>query len=212
MEQKPRFRGFIHAGAFITTLVVGPILIAHAHSATDRIALLIYVVSLLALFGVSATFHLGHWSPAVDRRLRRADHSTIFLAIAGTYTAVATLTLTNGIRLLALCLVWGGAIAGVLVRQFLMDAPKWAIALPYVIVGWSALVLTPQLVRGASLLGFVLVLAGGISYTVGALIYARRKPDPIPDVFGFHEVFHACTVVGAGLQFIAIAFVILPRT
>lgn len=170
------------------------------------------MISLLGLFGVSATFHRGRLGPVGRRRMRRADHSTIFLAISGTYTAVAVLALHGTARLVVLCLVWGGSVAGVLLRQLVLDAPKWLVALPYVVVGWSALAVVPQLVRGASWPGFALILAGGIVYTVGAIVYARRRPDPSPSVFGFHEVFHSCTVIGATLHFVAIAFFCLPRS
>lgn len=205
-------RGVFHVAAFFVVLVIGPILIAGGRSVAQRLALSIYVLSLLALFGVSAAFHRGQWGPAAARRMRRADHSTIFFAIAGTYTAVAALVLSGVARLLVLCLVWGGSVIGVLMRQLLLDAPKWLVALPYVVVGWSALAVVPELVRGASWPGFVLILGGGVAFTFGAIVYARKKPDPAPRVFGYHEIFHSCTIVGAGLQFIAIAYFALPRS
>jgi hemolysin III len=143
--------------------------------------------------------------------MRRADHSTIFFAIAGTYTAVAGLVLHGWARVLILVLVWAGGLAGITLRQVWLDAPKWAVALPYVVVGWSALSVLPQLFRGIGGGGFALILAGGLSYTVGAVIYAMKKPDPFPRTFGYHEIFHTCTVVGALLHFVAIAAFALPR-
>lgn len=204
-------RGWIHLCAVVAVLGGGPFLVAAARSGTERVALSIYVASLVALFGVSAAYHRGRWSPRGRRLLRRADHATIFLAIAGTYTAVAQLCLHGWPRLGVLLVVWCGAAVGVAVREIWLDAPKWAVALPYVVVGWCALAVVPQLWRGIGGSGFVLVIAGGIFYSVGAVVYGRRRPDPWPAVFGFHEVFHACTVVGASLQLAAIAAFALGR-
>jgi hemolysin III len=209
-KPKPLMRGWLHAAAFAATCIAGPILIAQAPTAGTTAALVVYVVSIAALFGVSAAFHLKHWSPAARRRMRRADHSTIFVAIAGTYTAVAGLALTGWAQIAILAIVWGGAIVGITLRQVWLDAPKWAIALPYVVVGWCALLVVPQLVHALSATGFLLLLAGGAAYTIGAVVYALRKPDPWPTVFGYHEVFHLCTVVGATLHFYVIAVYALP--
>jgi hemolysin III len=169
------------------------------------------LTSIVALFGVSAAFHLVHWGPVGRRRMRRADHSTIFFAIAGTYTAVAGLALTGWSRTLVLSLVWVGAAGGIALRQLWLDAPKWAVAVPYVVVGWSALAVVPQLYRALGGAGFGLLLAGGACYTAGAVVYALRRPDPAPAVFGYHEVFHAFTVAGAALHFAVIALYALPR-
>ncbi len=205
-------RGWLHLGSFVVALVAGPLLVAHARTAGQRAALTVYVVSLIALFGVSAAFHRIRWSPAGRRRMRRADHATIFLAIAGTYTAVAGLTLHGWAQILVLCLVWFGGAIGITVRQVWLDAPKWAIAVPYVVAGWSALAIIPQLLHGLGGVGFGLVLAGGACYTTGAVCYALKRPNPVPGVFGYHEVFHALTVAGATLHFIAIAGFALPRS
>jgi hemolysin III len=209
-RQKPAWRGWIHLVAFVVTLVVGPFLIARGPTTADKVALSIYVVSIAALFGISAAFHRINWSPPARRRMRRADHTTIFFAIAGSYTAIAVLALHGWARTLILCLVWGGAIFGVAVRQLWLDAPNWAIAIPYVVVGWSALVVVPQLLAGLGGLGFALLVLGGLFYTVGALTYARKRPDPWPATFGYHEIFHACTVLGAATHFVVIAFFALP--
>jgi hemolysin III len=208
---KPLLRGWIHLVAVLVTVVLGPLVVSNAPSGGDRAALVVYVVALVLLFGVSAAFHRVTWSPAARRRMRRADHSTIFVAIAGTYTAVAALSLKGAAQVVVLALVWGGAAIGIALRQFWLDAPKWAVALPYVVVGWSALAVIPQLVRGMSGPGFAVLLGGGLAYTAGAIVYALRRPDPVPHVFGYHEVFHLCTVIGAGMQLAAIAFFALPR-
>jgi hemolysin III len=208
---RPLLRGWLHLVSFALVLVAGPLLILAGQGAVERLCLTVYVLSLAALFGVSAAFHRIRWQPTARRRMRRADHSTIFVAIAGTYTAVAGLVLTGWAQALILAIVWGGALAGIVLRQVWLDAPKWAIAVPYVVVGWSALAVLPQLWRGLGPTGFILVAVGGFAYTVGALVYARKRPDPVPHVFGYHEVFHLCTVIGATLQFIAIAAFALPR-
>lgn len=211
VSARPLMRGMLHVGAFLLVLVGGPILISNAPTTGIRIALIVYVVSLLALFGVSGAFHRINWSPAGRRRMRRADHCTIFFAIAGTYTAVAALGLAGTARIVVIALVWTGAVVGVSVRQFWLDAPKWAVTIPYVVVGWSAMAVVPQLVRGISWPGFLLLLAGGIAYTVGAVIYAAKRPNPWPSVFGYHEIFHSCTIVGATLHFVVITWFALPR-
>lgn len=202
---RPLMRGWIHVVGAASMLVAGPLLIAHGHGPGQTAALVVYVLSMLALFSVSAAFHRVKWGPAARRRMRRADHATIFVGIAGTYTAVAVLALHGLAQVLVLCLVWVGAAAGITLRQLWLDAPKWAVSLPYVVVGWCALAVVPQLVRGLGAGGFALILAGGAFYTVGAVVYALRRPDPWPKVFGYHEVFHTCTAFGAALHFAAIA-------
>jgi hemolysin III len=209
---RPLLRGWIHLAGFVATCVAGPLLIARAPDRGAAIALVVYVASMLALFGVSAAFHLITWSPPARRRMRRADHSTIFIAIAGSYTAMASLALSGWSQVVVLCLAWGGAIAGITLRQTWLDAPKWAVAVPYVVVGWVAVVVAPQLWRALGPTGFALVAAGGLFYTAGALVYARRRPDPAPAVFGYHEVFHACTIAGAVCHYVAIAGFALPRS
>lgn len=208
---RPLLRGWLHLVAFAVTIVAGPFLIARAPTAGATAALVVYVLSIAALFGVSAAFHRRRWSVPARRRMRRADHATIFVAIAGTYTAVAGLSLRGWSQVLILSLVWGGAAAGITLRQVWLDAPKWAVALPYVVVGWCALAVIPQLLHGLGGIGFGLVVAGGACYTAGAIIYALRRPNPYPSVFGYHEIFHALTIAGATLHFIAIAGYALPR-
>ncbi|MGH9028448.1 MAG: PAQR family membrane homeostasis protein TrhA [Acidimicrobiales bacterium] len=209
---KPLLRGWFHLGALVVFLVAGPLLSAHARTAWTCAALVVYVVSIVALFGVSSAFHRITWSPAARRRMRRADHATIFIGIAGTYTAVAGLVLGGWAQVLVLTLVWVGAAGGIAFRQLWLDAPKWVIALPYVVVGWSALAVMPQLLHGLGGAGFGLLLGGGCLYSGGALVYALRRPDPAPGVFGYHEVFHLCTVLGAALHFAAISAYALPRS
>jgi hemolysin III len=207
---KPRMRGVLHECAFFVSLVSGAALVAVAPTVGSSLVLAVYALSVSALFGVSALFHRHTWTPVGRRRMRRVDHSTIYIAIAGSYTAVAGIALGGWARIAVLCIVWGGAIVCITLRQAWLDAPKWAIALPYVVVGWSAVVVIPQLVHALGGLGFGLLVAGGLAYSFGALVYARKRPNPMPGVFGYHEVFHACTIVGAVLHYVVIAAFVLP--
>jgi hemolysin III len=208
---RPLLRGWLHVGAVVAWLIGGPFLIAAAPDGASRAELIIYVLAMLALFGTSASFHRLRWSAAAWRRMRRADHSAIFIGIAGTSTAVAGLALSGWPQVLMLTLVWSGALVGIVLRQVWLDAPQWAVAVPYVVVGWCSLTVSPQLVHSLGWAGFALMLSAGLAYTAGALAYAAKKPNPWPRVFGFHEVFHACTVVGAGLFAYLVAFIALPR-
>jgi hemolysin III len=209
---RPLLRGWLHVVAFCGWLVGGPFLIAAGPDARAKAVLAVYVAGMLAMFGTSAAFHRIRWSAAAWRRMRRADHSAIFVGIAGTATAVAGLALTGWSQVVVLVLVWCGAAAGIALRQVWLDAPQWAVAVPYVVVGWGPpAVAAPQLVRALGWVGFSLMLAAGCAYTAGALVYARKRPNPWPRVFGFHEVFHACTLVGAGLFAYVVAFIALPR-
>jgi hemolysin III len=211
LGKRPLLRGWFHVGAFAAWLIGGPFLIAAAPDGGSRAALIIYVLAMLAMFGISALFHRIRWSAPAWRRMRRADHSAIFVGIAGTSTGLSGLALTGWPQLLVLSMVWTGAIVGITLRQVWLDAPQWAVAVPYVVVGWCSLIVAPQLVRSLGWAGFALMLVAGVAYTAGALVYARKRPDPWPGVFGFHELFHACTVVGAGTFAYLIAFIALPR-
>jgi hemolysin III len=211
LGQRPLWRGWLHVGAFVAWLVGGPFLVAAAPNGWSTFVLAVYVLSMLFMFGTSAAFHRFRWSAPAWRRMRRADHSAIFIGIAGTSTGLAGLALTGWSQVLVLSLVWGGAIVGIVLRQVWLDAPQWAVAVPYVVVGWCSLIVAPQLVRSLGWVGFTLMLIAGLFYTSGALVYARKRPDPWPGVFGFHEVFHACTLVGAGVFAYLIAFIALPR-
>ncbi|MHB1518712.1 MAG: PAQR family membrane homeostasis protein TrhA [Acidimicrobiales bacterium] len=207
---KPKMRGVLHEVAFFASLATGAALVVAAPTTSSTVAVLVYGVSISLLFGVSALFHRHAWGVNGRRRMRRADHSTIFIAIAGSYTPVAVIALHGWARVTLLCVVWGGAIAGIALRQLWLDAPKWAVALPYVVVGWAAALVFPQLIRALGLEGFTLLATGGLAYTAGAIVYARKRPDPVPNTFGYHEVFHALTIVGATVQFAVVAFIVLP--
>jgi hemolysin III len=211
LGRRPLLRGWLHVAALLAWLIGGPFLIAAGPDAGSKAALSVYVLSMLAMFGVSALFHRVRWSAPAWRRMRRADHSAIFIGIAGTTTAVVGLSLSGWAEVLVLTLAWTGAAAGIALRQVWLDAPQWVVAVPYVVVGWCPVLVAPQLVRALGGVGFALVLLGGLVDTAGALVYALKRPDPWPRVFGFHEVFHACTLVGAALFAYVVAFIALPR-
>ena len=181
--EKPVLRGVFHEVAFFISLVSGAALIWAAPTAGSTLAVTIYAVSVSLLFGVSALFHRHTWGPVGRRRMRRADHSTIFIAIAGSYTAVAGIALSGWARITVLCIVWVGALIGITLRQLWLDAPKWVIALPYVVVGWAAVAVLPQLLAALGRTGFALLLAGGLAYSAGAVVYALKRPNPVPGVW-----------------------------
>lgn len=205
---KPMLRGVLHHTAAWAALGGGLVLVAMASSPRAAVAAAIYSLSLVALFTISAIYHRVQWTEdRVRAWMRRADHSSIFILIAGTYTPVSLLGLggEDGNRLLIM--IWSGAAAGVLLSLFWVKAPKALIALVAVAVGWM---IVPYFGQVRKLLGAYiwLILAGGIVYTVGALVYAIKRPDPWPRVFGYHEVFHALTLIGALLHFVAIVTIV----
>jgi hemolysin III len=207
---RPRWRGRSHAYAFFAALVGGALLVAFAPDGRARLALGIYAVCVAGLFGVSALYHRIPWQSAAKRAwMRRADHSMIFLLIAGTYTPFALLVLKGPMATAILITVWAGALGGIILKLVWIHAPKWLAALIYVALGWVALAVFPQLLNHAGVGSTILLALGGVLYTLGAVVYATRKPDPVPDVFGYHEVFHALVIAAAALQFAAVAAVSL---
>jgi hemolysin III len=208
---RPRLRGVSHQIAFFVSLVSGIALVVAAPDGQTRAEVAIYAASLSGLLGVSAVLHRRDWSPTVRRHLRRLDHSMIFVLIAGTYTPIAGTVLEGSLRTAVLCIVWIGALLGVILTVAWIDAPKWAAALPYVALGWVAVVAVPQLIDGLGVAGMSLLGLGGALYTVGAVVYARKRPDPVPTVFGYHEVFHALVIAAAAAHYAVIAGFVLPR-
>ena len=212
VPRKPLLRGWSHVIAFGVVAVLGVILLAVSDvSSSQRAWLFVYVLGTLAMFGVSALYHRGRWRPHALSVMKRLDHSTIFLAIAGAYTPIAATVLHGWQRPAVLGAVWGGAALGVLLEWLPFHTPRALFTAVYVVVGWAAAIALPMLWSGLGATGFGLVLGGGVAYTVGAVVYALKKPDPWPLVFGFHEVFHLCTIIGAGCHLAAIAFVVTPR-
>jgi hemolysin III len=210
-ELKPRWRGRLHRAAFFTALGLAPGLVAAASTVAARVAVGVYAVCLMGLFGVSALFHCVPWGETAHARMRRLDHSMIFLFIAGTYTPISVVAMGSPQRELVLTLVWGSAVAGLVVQLLWIDAPRGLTASLYVVVGWVAVLVLPSLLSGLGPVGFALLVLGGATYTAGAVVYARQRPDPVPDVFGFHEVFHALVILAAVVHLAVVAFFVLPR-
>ena len=194
LEQKPTWRGLIHAATFPIAIVLGVVLIVVADGPAARWSSGVFVLSSLLLFGISATYHRFTWSDRMRVLLKRLDHANIFLLIAGTYTPMALLALPLDKGIILLSLVWGGALLGIGFRVFWIHAPRWVYVPLYLLLGWAAVLYLPDLIA-ANVAMMVLVVAGGLAYTAGAVIYGMKKPNPIPGVFGFHEIFHALTVV-----------------
>ncbi|MGH9302174.1 MAG: PAQR family membrane homeostasis protein TrhA [Acidimicrobiales bacterium] len=206
---KPKFRGVSHQIAFFVFVALGIGLISFAPGGRARVAVTIYSVCMAGMFGVSAAFHRHSWSPPARRRMRRLDHSMIFAAVAGTYTPIAVLALHGVTRAVILWLAWLGAAAGVVLKLLWLDAPKWVIAVVYVALGWAAIGVVPELTHTAGVGAILLLLIGGLLYTIGAVVYALRRPDPRPTVFGYHEVFHALVIMAALCHWALVAFFVM---
>lgn len=199
---KPRFRGVSHEIAAFGSPVLGLVLVAVAHTASVRWAVLVYTVGLTAMYTTSACYHRGHWSAVTRLRLRRLDHSMIMVAIAATYTPVAVAALDVRSARFLLAVVWSLAVVGIIAQVLWLHAPRWLLAALYLALGWTALAFSPTLWRELGVISFSLLVLGGIVYSLGAVVYSTRRPDPSPAVFGFHEIFHAL-VIAAGLLFYA---------
>jgi hemolysin III len=210
---KPKLRGVSHEWAFFVSLFLGAGLIVAAKTPKATLAVTIYAISLSALLGTSALYHRVNWTrPEVRRWMRRLDHSMIFFLIAGTYTPFALLVLSGPLADAILVVVWIGAIAGAIVEMVWIDHPKWVAALIYMSLGWVAAVAFPELWDKIGVAGTLLVAAGGLLYTAGAVVYATQRPNPNPRVFGYHEVFHLFVILAAAAHFAAIAFYALPAS
>ena len=208
---KPRLRGVLHQYAFVVALAVGIVLVVTAPGGRAKVAAAVYGVSIALMLGVSALYHRGNWSLAAIRRLRRLDHTTIFVAIAGTYTPIALLALHGWVAAVLLATVWAGALLGAMLEWSPVRVPRALSTLVYVAVGWVAVIALPELWSTLGVLAVVGILAGGLLYSVGAAVYARKQPDPFPHVFGFHEVFHAFVIAAVAMHAAVIAFAVLPR-
>jgi hemolysin III len=202
---KPRLRGVSHQYAFYVALAAAAALVVVARGGEARVAALVYGLSLAAMFGASALYHRIDWSPGPRAWLRRLDHSMIFVLVAGTYTPFALLVVEPALGWTVLGVAWAGALAGVVISLVWIDAPRWLSAVLYFALGWVSIVMMPQLWERAGALAVLLLATGGLLYTFGAVVYARRRPDPAPSIFGYHEVFHALVIAAAAAHFAAIA-------
>jgi hemolysin III len=211
LSGKPRFRGLLHQYAFFASVPAAAVLVLTSRTGRAALAATVYGLSLVALFGVSALFHRVTWSVAARRWMGRLDHVMINCLIAGTCTPFGLLALSGTLAAVFLALVWGGALAGILLHVLWIDAPKRLSAGIYVVLGWSGVAAMPQLVTHVGWTPTALLALGGALYSAGALVYALRRPDPAPHVFGYHEVFHALVVAAAVVHYAVVAVYVLPR-
>ncbi|MCG5434709.1 PAQR family membrane homeostasis protein TrhA [Micromonospora foliorum] len=206
---KPRMRGWLHTYAFFVALVCGIVLCSIAATRpgwAPLVSCLIYSLTVCGLFGTSALYHRRVWSERGYQVMRRMDHSMIFVFIAGTYSPLCAMLLAPRPATVMLALVWGGALAGVAVKVIWPHAPRWVSAPLYLALGWVAVAMLPEILHGGGVAALVLLIAGGAIYSIGAVFYALRRPNPWPTVFGHHEFFHACTLLAALCHHIAIYF------
>lgn len=211
-DVKPKLRGWLHLSITPLTLAAGIVLVCLSPTAATRVGSALFAASALLLFTVSAIYHTGTWSPRVWAVLRRLDHANIFVLIAGSYTPFSVILLEGTQQVVLLSVVWGGAVLGVLFRVFWTDAPRWLYTPIYIALGWAAVFFIPGFFEGATELGlgvgiavFVLVLTGGLLYTMGGVVYGFKRPNPSPRYFGFHEVFHSFTVLAFASHYVGVS-------
>lgn len=207
-KAKPALRGWSHLLMFPISVVAGIVLVISAPTQAGRISSAVFATTAALLFGVSALLHRGTWSQGTEALLRRMDHANIYLIIAGTYTPFAVLALPPSEGRTLLLVVWTGALCGVALRLFWVGAPRWLTTTLYVVVGWVAIFFIPGLIDGAGVTVVVLIVIGGVLYTLGAVVYATKWPNPFPGTFGFHEVFHALTIAAFSVHYIAVWLVV----
>lgn len=204
-EVKPRLRGWLHAGIMPLAVAAGVVLVALSPTTGIRIAAAVFTLTAMLLFGVSAIYHTGTWTPQTRERLQRFDHANIFLLIAGSYTPFALLLLDAFDAAVLLGLVWTGALLGVAFRVFWLGAPRWLYVPVYAALGWAAVFWMPAFADRASTAVLTLLIVGGGLYSVGAVVYAFKRPDPAPAWFGFHEIFHTFTIAAFVSHYVGIS-------
>jgi hemolysin III len=207
--ERPLLRGMLHQGAFMVALVVGAVFVAEADGGRPRLGAAVFAVSVVTMLGASSLYHRVTWSPRVRPWMRRIDHAGIYLLIAGTYTPVGLLSLHGTLQSVTLAIIWAGAIIAIALKFAWVSAPKWLAAVTGIALGWAGVAALPQVADTTGLAPVVLLAAGGIAYTAGAIVYALKRPDPVPHVFGYHELFHALTLVAVACQYVAIAFYVV---
>lgn len=210
VRERPRFRGRSHQIAFFLSLAAGGVLVAAADGSRQRLAAIVFAASVASMFGASALYHRVLWTPARRRWMARLDHGAIYLLIAGTYTPFGLIVLSGTWRVAVLAVVWSGAGAAICLKLAWVSAPKWLAAAMGVALGWVGIAAFPQMLDRIDPAGTALLVGGGACYTIGSIVYALRRPDPVPAVFGYHEVFHALVVVAVALQYVSIGFFVLP--
>ena len=203
---KPRLRGISHTAAFVAALPLGVLLGLTADTARERTGVIAFAAAVAVMFGVSALYHCGNWSDRPRRWLRALDHTGIFVLIAGTYTAFGLLVLDGAWRWAVLGIVWGGAACAVLLNVTWKSSPQWLTGVLAITLGWVGVVVAPKFAGEIGAGGMTLVVAGGLAYTAGALIFAMRRPDPYPSTFGYHEIFHVLVITAVACHYAAVAF------
>jgi hemolysin III len=205
---RPKFRGMLHAIAFGVALIVGIVFVA-ASPSSRVVPAAVFAGSVVVMLGTSALYHRVHWRSSARMWMRRADHAGIYILIAGTYTPVGLISLDGAWRVTVLGIVWSGAAAATLLKFCWVRAPKWVSVVFAIALGWVGVAAMPEIAKHEGLAPVVLLALGGLAYTAGAIVYARRRPDPIPTVFGYHEIFHAFTLVALVCQYVAVAFFVV---
>lgn len=201
---KPKLRGASHHAAFYMALGAGPTLVAHSGMGLGALATTIYACCMAALFGISALYHRPNWPPAQRQRLRKLDHAAIFLMIAGTYTPIGLLGVGGASGEAMVRWMWLGAFLGIVKSIVWVNSPKLLNATLYLMLGWFGVALLPEVAMRCGALSVWLIVAGGVAYSIGALVYALQRPDPAPMTFGYHEIFHGFVVLASLLHFVAI--------
>jgi len=209
-EVKPRLRGMSHALAFVAALPLGVVLGLYANTAHERVAVISFAAAVAVMFGLSGLYHRGNWSHTARRWLRALDHAGIFILIAGTYTAFGLLVLDGAWQWVVLGIVWGGAACAVVASLTRPAPPRWVTGALALALGWVGVVVAPQLVFELGVGGIALVVAGGLAYTAGAVIFATQRPNPFPTTFGYHEIFHVLVITAVACHYTAVAFFAVP--
>lgn len=210
---KPLLRGWFHPFAALASLIVTIILLVRTAGDHPRFfSLLVFGVAMILLFTISSIYHIGNWSPRVRQFWRTFDHSNIYLVIAGTYTPISVIVLDGWMRVLVLALIWSAAVAGVATSWLTFRLPRWVSAVLYIAMGWFVVIPLPSLLDRLPASAMLTLLLGGIFYTVGGVIYATKRPNPFPRVFGFHEIFHLFVVAGAASFIVMVWVWVVPFT
>ncbi|HEU4912259.1 MAG TPA: hemolysin III family protein [Actinomycetes bacterium] len=202
---KPHLRGWLHAGTFPVALAAGIVLVVLADGTRETVATGVYALSAALLFGISALYHRGSWSPSTERHLKRLDHSNIFLIIAGTYTPFSVILLDGRGGTVLLWIVWAAALGGIAFRVFWVGAPRWLYTPVYIALGWVAVFYLGDILATGGVAVVTLLAVGGVLYSAGGVVYALKRPNPSPRWFGFHEVFHALTLGAYVVHYIAVS-------
>ena len=210
LVHKPLLRGISHAAAFVAALPLGVLLCLTADTARERIGVIAFAAAVAVMFGASALFHRGNWSDRLRRWMRALDHAGIFVLIAGTYTAFGLVALDGAWRWTVLAIVWGGAACAILLNVAWRSSPRWLTGVLAIALGWVGVIVAPKLAAEIGAGGVTLVVAGGLAYTAGAVIFATRRPNPFPATFGYHEVFHVLVITAVACHYVALAFFAVP--